>query len=377
MPLVTRRKLGFIVNPIAGMGGRVGLKGTDGDEILQMAIDRGATPSSPERAIEALRRAESIRNSLQLITCPEMMCEAEAVLCGFVPEVISSVGKGRTSAVDTKRAAEHMLAVGVDLILFAGGDGTARDILDVVGDRVPALGIPAGVKIHSAAFAISPRCAGNLAVAFLQGESASLQEAEVMDVDEQAFRDGKVVARLYGYLKVPFEKTMVQSGKVGSSAQEERLFESIASDVIEHMDDKTAYIIGPGTTTRRIMDGLGLQKTLLGVDVVQAGSLLASDVNESQLLKIVANHLTKIVVSVIGGQGFVFGRGSQQISSDVIRKVGRENIVIVATPRKLASLKGASLLVDTGDEQVDRMLEGHMSVVTGHGKRAMYRVKAV
>ncbi len=374
--LPAKKKVGLIVNPIAGMGGRVGLKGSDGEETLRRAIALGAVPSAPGRAAEAFQRLETIKASVDILTCPREMGEDEARAAGLSAKVVVSTAGERTTSEDTKRAAKEMRNAGIDLLLFAGGDGTARDIYDAVDGGIVALGIPAGVKIHSGVFAVNPRSAGDLAAKYLRGESVALREAEVMDIDEEAFRENRLSARLYGYLKVPYEKTLVQSAKIGSAPTEEYVLESIAADVIDGMEENSLCIVGPGTNTRSIFERLGLKKTLLGVDVLFGKVLLAADVNESQILKLISGKKAKIVVSVIGGQGFLFGRGSQQISPDVIRKVGRENIIVVATPDKLASLRGAPLLADTGDAEVDAMLDGYVNVVTGYGRRVTYRVKS-
>jgi len=368
--------LGLIVNPVAGMGGRVGLKGSDGQDILKKAVELGAVPTSPRRAVEALRRVAPIKSSIKVITYPDDMGEDEAKECDFDPQVLGSVTRGNTTSADTKKAARDLLGAKVDLILFAGGDGTARDIYEAIGDKVPVLGIPTGVKIHSAVFAINPRSAGDLAVLFLQEKSMDVHDAEVMDIDEQAFRENRVSARLYGYLKVPYEKVLVQSPKIAGITGESSALDSIAADIVDNMEDDYVYVIGPGTTTRPILEKLGLKKTLLGVDVVYRGRLLASDVNEAQLLKVIEGRKAKIIVTVIGGQGFIFGRGNQQISPNVIKKVGRENIIVAATPDKLASLEGAPLLVDTGDEEVDKILSDYVKVVTGYDRRAIYSVKS-
>ena len=371
-----KRRLGLIVNPIAGIGGRVGLKGSDGQETQARALEMGAVKLAPGRAIEALRRILPLREEIELITYPGEMGEDEALESGFQPTVIGSISEGATTSEDTRRAAREMLEMGVELILFAGGDGTARDIYEAVDGEVPVLGIPAGVKIHSGVYAINPSSAGDVASMFLRGERVEIRESEVMDIDEEAFREDRLSARLYGYLRVPYEEALVQSSKEGSVAQEEVSLEAIAADVIENMRDDTAYIIGPGSTTRPIAEGLGLGKTLLGVDVVQRGELLASDANEARLLELTEGRRAKIVVTVIGGQGFVFGRGNQQISPRVIRRVGVENIEIVATPGKLAALRGRPLLVDTGDPDLDEELSGYRKVVTGYRRRTVYRVRS-
>lgn len=371
-----KKKLGLIVNPIAGMGGRVGLKGTDGLNILEKAKGLGAQPTAPARTIDALKRLTRIRQSINLVTYPHEMGEEEAKQCKFEPQIIGSIVSGKTTSADTKRATKEMASLGVDLLLFAGGDGTARDIYETVGDKMPALGIPAGVKIQSAVFAVNPRAAGDLAAQYLEQTGTATHLAEVMDVDEDVFRENRISAKLFGYLKVPYEETMIQGAKVGSPIDEQLEAEAIASDLIENWENDQIYILGPGTTTRVLAEKLGVKKTLLGVDVMHGRELVASDVNEKQLLGLIEGKNPKIIVTVIGGQGFIFGRGSQQISPGVIRKVGRENVIVIATPNKLAALKGRPLLVDSGDRQVDETLSGYIQVITGYRRRAVYRVRS-
>lgn len=373
-----RKKLGFIVNPIAGMGGKVGLKGSDGCEILEKAKELGAEPESPRRAVEALKRISASTDNVELVTYPYEMGEDEAKECNFSPRVIGSINKGKTTLADTKNAAKEMLEAQVHLLLFAGGDGTARDIYSVVGDQIPVLGIPAGVKIHSAVYATSPQNAGDLAVSYLGGRLSGirLREAEVMDVDEQAFREDRVSATLYGYLKVPYARRLVQSAKTGSVPGDGANMNAIASDVINNMHDDYLYVIGPGTTTRAIMEKLGLKNTLLGIDAVYQRRAVGSDLNEAQLLKLVEGKKTKIIVTVIGSQGYILGRGNQQISAEVIKKGGKENIMVVATKNKIFSLGGDPLLVDTGDAEVDRLLSGYVKVITGFNERMVVRVAA-
>ncbi len=368
-----RKKLGLIVNPIAGIGGKVGLKGSDGAKIQKKALELGAVPQSLNRAVQALERVISIKDDLEVITYPSEMGEDAAKECGFDPIVVGSIRKGETTAEDTRKAAKEMLRLGVDLLLFAGGDGTARDVYNAIGEKMPVLGIPAGVKIHSAAFAISPRSAGDLVVLFLHGR-CGVREAEVMDIDEEALRRGIVSAKLYGYLKIPFEKRLIQGVKTPSSGGEKEAMEAIASEIVDGMKDDCLYIIGPGTTTRAITSKLGLNKTLIGVDVIWNGKLAGTDVNEAQLLRLLEKRKAKIIITPIGGQGYIFGRGNQQISPEVIKKVGRDNIMVVATSEKINSLRGRPFLVDTGDRSVDRMLSGYIRVVTGYDEHVVYKI---
>lgn len=369
-----KKKIGLIVNPIAGMGGRVGLKGSDGPEILKKAIELGATPQSPKRAMQALQRLVELKEQIDIITYPDDMGENEAKELGFFTVVLGSITKGQTVPADTQLAAKQMQEIGVSLILFAGGDGTARNIYNAVGDQVVVLGIPAGVKIHSAVYGQNPKSSGELAALFLQDKVKELQEAEVMDIDEEAFRLGRVSAKLYGYLKVPYEKRYVQNLKSGGAAGEQATLEMVANYIVDNMEDDYYYIIGPGTTTRPIMDKLELKNTLLGIDVVYRKKLVASDVNEKSLLQIIKAKKAKIIVTIIGGQGYIFGRGNQQLSPEVLTLVGKENIIIVSTRDKLNANFGRPLLVDTGDEEVNTWLSGYYRVLVGYEDIIMQRV---
>jgi predicted polyphosphate/ATP-dependent NAD kinase len=279
-----------------------------------------------------------------------------------------------TTAEDTQKAARQMLAEAVDLLLFAGGDGTARDIYHVVGENVPVLGIPSGVKIHSGVYAVTPKHAGMLAKSFLEGRLMDTRLAEVMDIDEDAFRQGIVSAKLFGYMRVPDNSTFIQSVKAGGIATAKEALQGIAADVIEQMDSDTFFLIGPGSTTRSIMELLGLENTLLGVDITKNRKLVANDVTEEEIIKTVKGRKTKIVVTIIGGQGVVFGRGNQQISPRVIREVGKKNTIVIATKEKLISLAGKPLLVDTGDEELNEYLKGYVKVTTGRGQYIMYKM---
>lgn len=370
-------KLGLIVNPIAGMGGRVGLKGTDGEDVLKKAIELGATPESPKKAVKALEILLPLKSELEILTYPGKMGEDEAKEAGFTPTVISDE-IDITSPTDTEDAAKKLVEMGVDIILFAGGDGTARNIAHAIGTAIPVIGVPAGVKIHSAVYANDPRSAGNVVLNFFEDPDMELKEAEVMDIDEVEFREGIVVAKLYGFMKIPVIETLTQSTKAaGGRINEEDILEAIAMRIVDDMEDDVYYIIGSGTSTRYIMEELELDSTLLGVDIVKNKELIVKDANERDILDTIKGQPAKLVITVIGGQGYILGRGNQQLSGDVIKMVGKDNIKIIATKTKLVALGQKPLLVDVGNDEVNGMFSGHVRVLTNYDMESIMPVKGL
>jgi predicted polyphosphate/ATP-dependent NAD kinase len=356
------------------MGGSVGLKGTDGLEVVREAERLGARPQAQQRSAQALAALLPISDSLVLLTFGGTMGEAPATAGCLEPQVIGSGSAPRTTAQDTVRAARQMVERGVDLILFAGGDGTARDVCGAVGTSATVLGIPAGVKIHSAVFASSPAAAGQVAASFLTGEITRVREAEVMDIDEADYRRGRLSARLYGFLEIPDARRLLQGAKAASAPDERTAQQAIAAALVERMIDDRYYIVGPGTTCRSLLEMLGVEGSLLGVDLVRAGKQVGKDLSEREILAQTVDSQCSLILTPVGGQGFLLGRGNQQISPEVIRRVGRENIIVVATAEKLSSLRGRPLLVDTGDGATDSDLCGYYKVVTGYREAAVYRV---
>lgn len=354
-------RIGFLINPIAGMGGAVGLKGTDG--LVGQASARGAKPLAQERALACLNLLSSERERLLFFTASHEMGEWALCKSGLSFQLVHSAPT-ITGSIDTTEACRAFLKSNVDLILFCGGDGTARDVAGVAG-RLPILGIPAGVKMHSGVFAISPQAASQLAVGYAKGELKA-RETEVVDVDEALYRKGELQTRLYAIASTPYQPILVQERKrIYVSGSEEEFKDQIALFAREFMRDGSAYILGAGTTTARIAELMGLEKTLLGVDVIKDGKLIERDASEKDLLKLIENERSiKILVSPIGAQGFILGRGSQQISPAVLKSVGIENLIIISTPHKLSELP--RLLVDTGDETLDSQLSGRKMVVTGY-----------
>lgn len=365
--------LGFIVNPIAGMGGRVGLKGTDGEETLRKALELGAEPIAPARAMETLKGLRSINHAIELVTCSKEMGEDEAKECGFTPTVVGSITPGKTTNTDTKNAVREMMKLEVDLIVFVGGDGTARDVCSVVKTDMPVLGVPAGVKVHSAVFAIDPEGATRIITTFVR-TGLPFTKAEVMDIDEDAFRMGRVSAKLFGYMLVPFEVDLVQPTKISSPFTDDEKANqlAIAKYMVENMKPDTIYVLGPGTTVQAVAEVLKIRKSLLGVDLVKNGKLIGFDVNERQILSKIKDEEAKVIVTPIGGQGFIFGRGNQQISPAVLRAIRKENVIVISTHSKLQGLR--KLRVDTGDPEIDKWFKGYIRVVTDYREEQMMEV---
>lgn len=366
--------IGLIVNPVAGVGGPAGLKGSDGADVQREALARGSRPRAADRAAQAVRALLARRPGTRVLTVAGPMGEDSARAAGAVPELVRIVPGDPSSPKDTTAAVEAMREAG--LLLFAGGDGTARDVLDGA-PSCPVLGIPAGVKVYSGCFAVSPAAAGLTAAEFVPGDGQSIVEAEVVDLDEEVYRRGAVAPRLYGTLRVPAVRTRLSGRKVGSSSAGPGSAEGVAREVVARMRPGVRYVLGPGATTAAVGRLLGLATTLLGVDVIQDGELIAADVTEKELLDLVDGHESCAVVSVIGGQGFVLGRGNQQISPAVLKKImASGGLVVLATQQKLAGLAGRPLLADTGDPEADALVEGHVSVITGYRESAMYRIRS-
>ena len=365
------RTVGLIVNPVAGMGGSVGLKGTDG-AMHAKAISLGAEPVSPARTREFLLHL-TCQNEIRLLVAPGPMGADHVEAVGLRYDTIGEIA-AKPGPEDTIAIARDMLDAGADVIAFAGGDGTARDILDAVGLRIPVIAIPSGVKVYSSVFAYSPRMAAELLDAFI--EDADVSEEEVLDIDEDAFRAGRVDSHHYGFLLVPEVGRLLQAGKessgaTGSTAEAKR---EIAAAVVEDLQPQTLYLLGSGTTIRAIADELGVEKTLLGIDAVVDSQLIGSDLNERALLELLDRYeQASIIVTPLGGNGFIFGRGNKQFTPLVLRRVGLDNIIVVADRRKL--LKLPSLHIDSGDPELDDELAGYIDVVVGLNHRKLMRVQ--
>lgn len=368
--------VGLIVNPIAGLGGPAGQKGSDAVDIREIAHRSGYAMTSPARARRTVEQLAALLHhsgrDLHILTGHGLLGEDASQ--GLCRTTLFGADSSESSATDTRALAARLCEAGVDMILFAGGDGTARDVLDAVGGAIPVLGIPAGVKIYSAVFALTPVAAGSLAAAWLTGSERATAEREVVDIDEDLLRAGLASPTLYGTLNVPVDPSRLQARKAATPASDANAVAALARAFVRDMEVDRSYVLGPGGTTSAIGRELGLATTRLGVDVVRNGALLAADVDAHALEKTLEGEAATVVLTPLGGQGFVVGRGNQQITAKLLARLPLQ---IVATDGKLASLAGRPLWVDSGDDDVDARLSGYTKVFTGAGTHTVYPVRRV
>jgi predicted polyphosphate/ATP-dependent NAD kinase len=363
---LTSVKIGFLINPIAGMGGRVGLGGTDGKSREELG-KLGAAEIAQQRAISALRviKEQPCANGLVFLTSRGEMGGDALTIVQMKHEIVHE-SPLESAAKDTIEACSRFLADGAELIVFVGGDGTARDVASTVGKQVPILGIPSGVKMHSSVFANTPEDIGRVMQGFFDRRQTT--EGEVMDVDEEAFRAGRVSARLFGIVIVPDSSENLQPRKSPTDASTEAdEVEEIVEYFSQNIEPGTLYLLGTGSTVGAISRKLGIERNDLSVNAIFGGQQVGHDLAEKEILALIQKYKkAKIVVTPIGGQGFVFGRGNQQFSEEVLKAVGNDDIVIVAGPTKLSKIK--SLRVDTGDADINERLKGYWKVLTGYAR---------
>lgn len=389
------RSIGLIVNPVAGVGGPAGLKGSDGVAVQRAALARGSVARAEQRAVDALTVVADAFPDAVVLTVAGAMGSTAVRRAGLAAAVVHEPSAASTSAADTTAAAAAIAAAGADLVLFVGGDGTARDVCIGLDDSaglndsaglddsaglpagVAALGVPAGVKMYSSCFAVSPQAAGALAVAWLSEADLPVHDQEVLDVAEEALRHGRVEPRLYGYLSVPYQNGRTQARKSPTPVSEADAVQSAACGAAKRLLPGIRYLLGPGSTMAALGRVLGLQTSPLGVDVLLDGRIVLADASEAEILAEIDGHFAQAVVTVIGGQGFLLGRGNQQLSARVIHALDPdEPVIVVATEQKLIDLGGRPLLVDTGDAAVDETLVGFVRVITGVGSMSVYPVSA-
>lgn len=365
--------LGVLVNPVAGLGGPAALKGSDGREIQAAARALGALPQASVRMHATMEALVPLRDGLRVLTWGGEMGESALIGLPFDVHVVG-YSPPPTAPSDTRRAVEALLAGGIDLLLFAGGDGTARDVADAAAGRVPVLGVPAGVKMYSSVFALTPVDAAEVVARLVRGELVAIEEAELRDVDEDAVRAGRVAARHYGYVRCPRVGGYVQHVKSGGREDESLVKVEIAQYVAELLRSRGGVaILGPGSTVAAIKRALGIEPTLLGFDVVCGSMCTARDATAWDLERL-AGPEAVLVLGFGAGQGILIGRGNQQLSPALLRRLSRDRIWIVASRTKLASLAGAPLAVDTGDADLDRTFSGVVEIIAGYDDRLLYRI---
>ena len=353
-------RLGLLVNPDAGLGGRLGLKGSDGQ--AELARSMGAEDRSGPRMRAMLEHFSSIHRAgfedISWVTSEgrmgtEWFPEAEI---GSISTVHSS-SRG-TSAADTQDAVNSLLESEIDLLVYAGGDGTTRDVVAALesaeSSETPVIGVPTGVKMHSGCFAASPKAAAEALSSWLIGDLL-LASTEVLDLDEDLYRQGKWVVRLYAEAITPSSPRWMQGSKQRIEASgEEDTTEGLADHIRELLvSDNRMLIWGSGGTLRKIAQMNEFEPTNLGIDATIGIEQVGTDLSESDLLELLSDHdgPTTLLLSPMGGQGFLIGRGNLQLSPQVLRLIGIENIRGVVTPAKLLSVR--RLRIETGDPELD------------------------
>ncbi|MBW3582945.1 MAG: NAD(+)/NADH kinase [Euryarchaeota archaeon] len=388
-------RLGFIVNPVAGIGGPAAFKGSD--ERALEAADLGYLPSAPEKAGRFLRHLKELHRpmSIRIFAAPGVLGADETRAAGWkVGTLGADMGLHDPFATDaehTRQAAESAIGAEMDLLVFVGGDGTARDVAATVGDAVPILGVPAGVKMFSECFTETPEEAAllvaGLARGFQEGDRLETAPAEVLDLDEEAYRAGRVEVRHHASAAIP-RSPRIQSAKCPTCPQDG--LEEAVGEVRLRMEEapEGLYLIASGSTTAALKSVLGIDGTLIGVDAVTGTregdkvrwQAVATDADATALERLVADWKAKdapaaLIVSPIGGQGFVVGRGTGQITPNVLRAVLPDRLWPIATIGKLGTLEDGILHVDTGDPRLDRAFPDHLRVVVGLGRERMMRVR--
>ncbi len=373
-------KLGLIINPYAGIGGSVGLKGSDGDEIRTQALALGAEVRALTRVDRCLAMLHEYIADIDIYCFAGDMGEISAKACGCNYTLVGQAQTNPSSAQDTLAATSALIKESVDIILFAGGDGTARNIADALqrlgAEQQVVLGVPSGVKMHSGVYAITPEAAGEILLCLLKKQLVNVQACDVRDIDEAAFREGRVKTRMYASLYAPLLPQFLQQVKNSGAAQDELVKLDIANYLIDNLLDDTLYIIGPGSTTQLFLEQLGVRGSLLGVDVILNRGLIATDVSARQLRHLITNHNgdVQLIITAIGGQGHIIGRGNQQLAPDILRAIPRKNIHIIATKEKILSLQNRPLLVDSNDPELDKSFSGYQSVLVGYDEFILYPI---
>ena len=370
-------RLGLVVNPLAGLGGPAGLKGSDHIDTAEIAAQRGVQSKVTARVTEMLEALVRSGQNVHIITASGGMGANVCEL--FSDEVSYQVvydAPQKTHSIDTRIATKNIIEQKVDLLVFAGGDGTARDIYEVVGESQTVLGLPAGVKMHSGVFTVTPKAMVSVITSMIENKLVAARMAEVRDIDERAFSDGRVQTQYFGEMMIPDDQLLVQCVKCTGLIDDELLLDDLAAYILETLDDDFLYILGSGGTLKVLKDAMGIEEpTLLGVDVWYQGELMMRDAHETALFELIQNYpKVRILLSVIGGQGVILGRGNQQVSPRIIQHAGLDNLQFVSTQNKIKALQGRPLRVDSGSDELDRKLSGFHKIICGYEDAILYEI---
>lgn len=369
-------RLGLIINPYAGVGGPSALKGSDNKNALQIASKRGVEPKANQRVADMLSALQVNLEHIHIVTASGLMGETACQSFHKASLKVVFTAPLETTAQDTRDAAKAIKNEQVDLLVFVGGDGTARDIYGAIGSEQTVLGLPAGVKMHSAVFAVTPKAVASVIDSMMSRQLVAARMAEVRDIDEKAFAKGQVKTRYFGEMQIPDDQLLVQAVKCSGLLDDEIMLDELCAYLTETIEDDTLYILGSGGTLKHLKSSLGiLQPTLLGVDAWYQGEIIQCDAHEQQLFELIQQYKkVKILLSVIGGQGIVLGRGNQQISARIIEQVGIECLQFISTQTKLLALNGRALTVDSGSDKLNQRLAGFHKIICGYEDFVLYEI---
>ena len=361
--------IGLLINPIAGLGGELAHKGSDH---LKLTIDSLEQSRANQRCYQTLKLLQPYAAQLHFYCASGLMGADILSLAAFEAQVIYQ-SSANSTAQDTILAAAALMNQPIDILLFVGGDGTARNLCQAQVNK-PVLGLPAGVKMHSGVFALNPESAAEVLIKLMTGGGVVLEQAEVRDLDELALQQGKVRAQFYGELTIPVDTKLIQQMKCASPDSDELVQTEIAAFVSEGLEPDVLYLLGVGSTCGAIMAQLGYEHTLLGFDAILNGELIGRDLNSESIWALVQQYPCKIILTVTGGQGVLIGRGNQQLTPQILKYVGRDNLWAVASPNKLQALAGRGLVLDTGDAELNKAWQGLIKVTTGYEQTQLYYV---
>jgi len=374
-------KIGLIVNPISGLGGPLGLKGSDSDNIWDHVSDVYNLPSL-QRTYDTLNNIDSkIVDKIIFYTGNELLGEYLLKQFDFKYKIVYTSKIQRTSRNDTYELLKAFKTQNVNLIVFAGGDGTSSDLIKIIDTDIPVVGIPVGVKMYSSIFPLSPIYSSKIISEFCSYHELKFILREVSDLDDRNIHKGITTTKFIGYLNTPLnlDDNYLQESKGSSISDEGNEIDNLIEDFIDRYTSMDTYIFGPGSTTNTILKSIDIEGTLLGFDIIKNKKLVYKDCSENDIYNYLNTNQgkdSKLVLTVIGNQGFLFGRGNQQISPRILNKIDKNNLLIYSTKTKLDSLNN-EILIDTGDLITDKKFSGYVNIITGYKFSELKKSKSV